>query len=177
MEVFWFYAILELTKGDIMEIIKEANKIIKDGIALLPDDAKTDYKTQTGEIFINEAIGNAMAMVNEDPEREALLGAYAVQEANRVITTLWREKLLPEDLEKEYRSLPTMKEMADAYNKFTSERQERMDDVMAQHRAIAEEEKDLDIFKGVINGMSKKEAERKYEEFKNAQQQAITGGR
>ena len=160
-----------------MDTIKAANKIIKEGVALLPDEAKAEYKAQASDIFIYEAISNAMAMVNKDEEREALLGAYAVQEANRVVTTLWREELLPADLEKEYRELPSMKEMADAYNKFTSDRKARMDEVMAQHKVIAEEEKGLDIFKGVINGMDKKESEKKYAEFQQQQQQAIAGGR
>ncbi len=156
-----------------MDTIKAANKIIKDGVALLPDEAKADYKAQANDIFIYEAISNAMAMVNEDEERAALLGAYAVQEANRVVATLWREQLLSEELEKEYRALPSMKEMADAYNKFTSERKARMDEVMAQHKTIANEEKELDIFKGVINGMDKKESEKKYAEYQQQAQQAM----
>lgn len=160
-----------------MDTIKVANKIIKDGVALLPDDAKAEYKAQANDIFIYEAISNAMAMVNEDEERAALLGAYAVQEANRVVTTLWREKLLPDTLEAAYRALPSMKEMADAYNKFTSDRKARMDEVMAQHRVIANEEKELDIFKGVINGMDKKESEKKYAEYQQQAQQAMAGGR
>ena len=66
-----------------------------------------------------------------------------------------------------------MKEVADAYNEFTSARKERVDKIMADHKVIAEEEKELDIFKGIINGISAKEAEKKYEDFKNAQQQAM----
>ena len=160
-----------------METIKTANKIIKQGIALLPDDAKADFKAQASDIFIDEAINNAMGAVNEDEEKTALLSAYAVQEANRVVTTLWRLQLLPDTMEAAYRALPTMKEMADAYNGFTSDRKARMDKIMEQHKAIAEEEKELDIFKGIVNGISAKEAARKYEEFKNAQQQAMAGGR
>lgn len=160
-----------------MDTIKEANKIIKDGIALLPDDAKGDFKAQASDIFINEAIGNATGSINENKEKEALLGAYAVQEANRVVTTLWRLELLPEDMEKAYRALPTMKEMADKYNEFTTARKERMDKIMADHKVIAEEEKELDIFKGIVNGVSAKDAEKKYEEFKKTQQQALAGAR
>ena len=160
-----------------MDTIKVANKIIKDGIALLPDDAKGDFKAQTSDIFINEAIANALGAVNKNEEKEALLKAYTVQEANRVVTTLWRLQLLPEDMEKTYRELPTMKEVADAYNEFTSARKEKMDKIMADHKVIAEEEKELDIFKGIINGISAKEAEKKYNDFKNAQQQAMAGGR
>lgn len=176
-----------------MDTIKAANKIIKDGIALLPDDAKGDFKAQASDIFINEAIANALgscATAEEEAkhkddsdsyrlrkEKQALLGAYAIQEANRVVTTLWRLELLPEAMEKAYRALPTMKEMADAYNEFTSARKARMDAIMADHKVIADEEKDLDIFKGIINGISAKEAEKRYEDFKQSQQQAMAGGR
>ena len=156
-----------------MDTIKAANKIIKEGIALLPDDAKGDFKAQASDIFVDEAISNAMGATNEDVEKTALLGAYAVQEANRIVTTLWRLELLPEDMEKAYRELPTMKEMADAYNVFTDARKERMDKIMADHKIIAEEERELDIFKGIINGISAKEAEKKYEDFKKSQQQAM----
>ena len=156
-----------------MDTIKEANKIIKEGIALLPDDAKGEFKAQASDIFINEAIANALGVVNKNEEKEALLKAYAVQEANRVVTTLWRLQLLPDSMEASYRSLPTMKEVADGYNEFTSARKERMDKIMADHKVVAEEEKDLDIFKGIINGISAKEAEKKYEDYKKAQQQAM----
>lgn len=160
-----------------MDTVKEASRVIKVAIALLPDEAKKDYKTRKNDIFIDEAIDNAAELVGDSEEKKALLGAFAVQEANRVVTTLWREKLLPDELEAAYRALPTMKEMADSYNEFTSERKERMDKVMEQHRTIAEEEKELDIFKGVINGMSKEEAEREYEEYRQQQAQAMAGGR
>lgn len=156
-----------------MDTIKLANKVIKDGIELLPDDAKGDFKAQASDIFIYEAINNACGAVNKDEEKTALLAAYAVQEANRVASTVWRLVPMPEDFEKEYRQLPSMKEMADAYNAFTDARKERMDAIMEQHRAIAEEEKALDIFKGIINGISADEAEKKYNEYKNAQQQAM----
>ena len=160
-----------------MDTIKAANKIIKKGITLLPDDAKADFKSSASDIFVNEAIANATGCINGSEEKTALLRAYAVQEANRVVTTLWRLQLLPEDMEKEYRELPPMPEMAKEYNKFADARKERMDKIMADHKAIADEEKDLDIFKGVVNGVSAKEAERKYEDFKRSQQRAMAGVR
>lgn len=160
-----------------MDTIKAANKVIKEGIALLPDEAKADFKAQASDIFIDEAISNACGAVNEDAEKTALLRAYAVQEANRVASTLWRERLLTPELEEEYRALPKMKEVADDYNKFADARKARMGNVMADHKVIADEEKDLDIFKGIINGISAKEAEAKYEDFKKSQQAAMVGAR
>ena len=160
-----------------MENINKANKIIKDGIALLPDDAKGEFKASASDIFIFEAIDNALEVLGDSAEKETLLSAYAIQEANRVVTTLWRLQILTEDMEKEYRELPTMKEMADAYNEFTSARKERMDKIMADHKIISEEEKDLDIFKGIINGIPAEESEKRYNDYKQQQQAAMAGGR
>lgn len=156
-----------------MDTIKLANKVIKEGIALLPDEAKKDFKAQASDIFIDEAINNACGALNDNEEKIAMLGAYAVQEANRVISTLWREELLPEKLEAEYRKLPKMMEIADKYNEFTSARKARMDEVMAQHKVIAEEEKELDIFKGIVNGIPAEESEKRYNEYRQQQQAAM----
>lgn len=160
-----------------MDTIKAANKVIKEGIALLADDMKGDFKAQASDIFIDEAINNACGALNENEEKIAMLRAYAVQEANRVASTLWREGLITPEYEKEYRALPSMKEMADAYNVFTDERKGRMDEVMADHKVIADEERELDIFKGIINGIPAEESEKRYDEYRQQQQAAIGGGR
>lgn len=160
-----------------MDTIKAANKVIKEGIALLADDMKGDFKAQASDIFIDEAINNACGALNENEEKIAMLRAYAVQEANRVASTLWREGLITPEYEKEYRALPSMKEMADAYNVFTDERKSRMDEVMADHKVIADEERELDIFKGIINGIPAEESERRYDEYRQQQQAAMAGGR
>lgn len=156
-----------------MDTIKAANKIIREGIALLPDDAKKEFKSPASDIFIDEAINNACGAVNGNVEKDALLGAFAVQEANRVVTMLWRMELLTPEIEKEYRALPKMEEMASAYNVFTDKRKERMDKVMAEHKVIAEEEKELDIFKGIINGIPAEESEKRYNEYQKQQQAAM----
>ena len=160
-----------------MDIIKLANKIIKEGIALLPDEAKADFKAAASDILIDEAINNACGAVNGSEEKEAMLAAYSVQEANRVVSALWREELLPAELEAEYRKLPKLAEMAGKYNEFTSARKERMDKIMADHKVIAEEEKELDIFKGIVNGVPAAESEKRYNEFKKQQQAALGGAR
>ena len=157
-----------------METIKLANKVIKDGIALLPDEAKQDFKARASDIFIDEAISNACGALNDDKERIAMLSAYAVQEANRVASSVWRlVPPVPEKFEKEFRALPSMKEMEEAYNVFTADRKARMDKVMAAHKVIADEEGELDIFKGIINGIPAKEAKKEYENYKKSQQQAL----
>lgn len=160
-----------------MDTIKAANKVIKDGIALLPDDVKKEFKAQTSDIFIFEAINNACGALNDNPEKIAMLVAYSVQEANRVASTLWRLGLITEDLEKEYRALPSQLEVAQAYNSFLEARNKRIDEIMAKDKEIREEKKELDIFMGIINGISVEESEKRYEEYQKQQQAAMTGGR
>ena len=160
-----------------MDTIKLANKVIKDGIALLPDEAKGDFKAATSDIFTYEAINNACGAINDNEEKVALLSAYAVQEANRVASNVWRLVPMPEKKKKEYRSLPSMKEMADKYNEYTSARKAKLDKIIDENRIIAEEEKDLDIFKGIINGIPAEESEKRYNEHRQQQQAAVAGGR
>lgn len=160
-----------------MDTIELANKVIKDGIALLPDEAKVDFKAAASDIFTYEAIENAMKEIGGNNEKVALLNAYAVQEANRVASTVWRLVPMPEEYEKEYRSLPSMKEMADKYNEYTSARKAKLDKIINENRAITEEEKELDIFKGIINGIPAEESEKRYNEYRQQQQAAVAGGR
>lgn len=161
-----------------MDTIKAANKVIKKGITLLPDEAKKDFMSQSNkDLPINEAIGNACGALNENAEKTAMLKAYAIQEANRVASTLWRLGLITEELEAEYRALPPQDEAAKEYNNFLDERNERIDEIMEQDKAIREERREMEIFMGIINGISVDESEKKYDEFQKKQQQAIMGGR
>lgn len=162
----------------------KAKLIIKDGIALLPDDEKAGWKASASDIFINEAIDAArmelLYSVSRDTpemhnEKEAMLTAYAVQEANRMASTLWRLELLTKDLEDRYRSLPSMTEIVKPYNEFLKARQERTDQLAENGEKLQQEKRELDIFMGIINGIPAEESEKRYEQFKNAQQSALGG--
>lgn len=160
-----------------METIAAANKVIKDGLAILPDDAKAEWKASASDIFIDEAINNACGAVNGNEEKKAMLSAYAVQEANRMASTLWRLELLTDAIEKEYRALPSMVEVVKPYNEFLDARNERSNKLAEEGKAIQDEKRDLDIFMGIINGVPAKESEKRYNEFQKAQQAALAGGR
>lgn len=163
-----------------METITKAKEIIKKGLALLPDEAKGEWKASASdEMFIDDAIEAASKALDGElkREKEAMLKAYSIQEANRMASTLWRLKLLPEDLEKEYRALPSMTEAAATYNAFLDARKARSEELNQQGRKLQEEQRTLDIFMGIVNGVPAEDSERRYDEFKNAQQQALAGGR
>lgn len=157
-----------------MDTIKAANKVIRDGIALLPDEVKKDFMAQANpEITIDVAISNACGALNENEEKIAMLRAYAVQEANRVASTLWRLNLITDMLEAEYRALPSQQEMADAYNKFLDDRKARTDKIMDENKVIMDEKKAMDIFMGIVNGIPAEESEAKYNEYMQKQRAAM----
>lgn len=163
-------------------VILKAVGVITEGLTILPDDVKAEWKTQAGEGFIDDAIKAALKVVEEDEsdlsaEKHCMLAAYAVQEANRMASTLWRLEILPKDLEEKYRALPTMTEIVKPYNEFLSKRKEREDELNEPIKTLQEEKRELDIFMGIINGVPVEESERRYDEFKNAQRQALAGGR
>lgn len=160
-----------------MDVIKAANKVIKDGMTVLPDEAKKEWKASASDIFIDEAINNACGAINGNAEKKAMLEAYAVQEANRMASTLWRLQILPKELEEEYRALPSMTEIVKPYNEFLAARNERANKLSEEGKALQEEKKDLDIFMGIVNGVPAKESEKRYDEFQKAQQAALAGGR
>ena len=87
-----------------------------------------------------------------------------------------REMSSPE-LEKEFRALPPLVDVVAKYNVFVDERKAREDELSEKFRAFSEEKRDIDIFMGIINGIAPEVAEQKYEDFRNAQQQAMAGGR
>lgn len=161
-----------------MDTIKAANKIVKEGLLLLPDEAKGDFKAAANNnIFVNEAIGTAATVVGDNEEKKAMLEAVAVREANQMAATLWRLELITPEIEKEFRALPTLVDVVAKYNVFVDGRKAREDELSEQFRAFSEEKRDIDIFMGIINGISPDVAEQKYEDFRNAQQQAFAGGK
>lgn len=158
-----------------MDTIKAANKIIREGLALLPDDAKAEFKAKMSDIFEDEAIDNACEAIDGDEEKKAMLVAYAVQEANRMATTLWRLQLLTDEFEKEYRALPPMAEVVKPYNEFLAARDARANELAEKGKVIQEEKRNLEIFMGIVSGVPAEESEERYEAFKNAQQAALSG--
>lgn len=161
-----------------MDTIKAANKIVKEGLLLLPDDAKGDFKAAANkDIFANEAIGTAATVIGDSEEKKAMLEAVAVREANQMAATLWRLELITPEIEKEFRALPPLVDVVAKYNVFVDERKAREDELSEKFRAFSEEKRDIDIFMGIINGIAPEVAEQKYEDFRNAQQQAMVGGR
>lgn len=154
-----------------MDTVKEATKVIKAGLALL--DKKDQDGLKTRGLTADEIIGNASGMVNKSPAREALLKVWAIQEANRIASFVWRKGLMTSELEAEFRALPDMDEAAKDWQQYIAERKVVADELESQRKAYADTEKEMDLFKGILNGMSKEEAEKEYENYRKQMEQAL----
>lgn len=159
-----------------MDIVTRANKLISEGIALLPEDAKEDFKAAANkDIYTYQALENAIPVVGDSEEKKAMLEAVAIREANQMAATLWRLELITPEIEKEFRELPALADVVAKYNTLLEPRKAREEELSEQFRVLSEEKREQDIFMGIINGVSPEKAEQQYEEFRKTQQQALGG--
>lgn len=154
-------------------VYKDALDIIKKGITLLPDDKQDMFRTQANKKMTYDAIEEAEKVANTD-ERKALLEAFTLQTATQVITLLWQLQLLTKELENKFRALPPLDEAADKYAEFENDRTVRTNALVEKEREIGEEKRDIDIFKGVLNGMSSKKSEEAYDKYQKQALEAVT---
>jgi hypothetical protein len=142
-----------------MDVAKKANQIIKDAIALM-DESGAKYFENLPEIF-----NNASGMVNGNEKSEALLKGWMVSQASQAVFYLWRRNLMTEDIEKAFRELPLTEEAVADWEAFEKADQKVADDLEEKRREYMNGQHEIDIFKAVLNGIPKEQAEAKYNEY------------
>lgn len=155
-----------------MEDAKKANSIIRDGFALLTKEADIKRFEPIKEIF-NTASG--MLQGDNKDYMEAMLKGWMVSQANNMVFLLWRRGILTPEIESMYRELPSTEEAVKEYDEFEDGMKAVADDLEAQRKVFAEKQHEIDIFKAVLNGMSKQQAEARYEEYKAQVAKAMKG--
>lgn len=95
----------------------------------------------------------------DNEEKFARLDDAAIKFANQAAFIIFRANKLTEEANEKLRELPTPEASSELVRKFEQARQERVDAINEQHLAIINEQKELDVFTGIIAGMSKEEAE------------------
>lgn len=142
-----------------MDVAKKANQVIKDAIALM-DESGAKYFENLPEIF-----NNASGMVNGNEKSEALLKGWMVSQASQAVFYLWRRNLMTEDIEKAFRELPLTEEAVADWEAFEKADQKVADDLEEKRREYMNGQHEIDIFKAVLNGIPKEQAEAKYNEY------------
>ena len=140
-----------------METAKQANQLIKKALEILTDENDLAHFSNVPEIF-----NNASGMVNGDEYCEAMLKGWMVSQANNVMFLLWRRGLLTKELEDEYRELPSTEEAVKDFDGFEKANAEKANELEAAREEFMDAQHKTDIFKAVLNGMSKEKAEEEY---------------
>lgn len=140
-----------------METAKQANQLIKKALEILTDENDLAHFSNVPEIF-----NNASGMVNGDEYCEAMLKGWMVSQANNIMFLLWRRGLLTQELEAEYRELPSTEEAVKDFEGFEKANAEKANELEAARKEFMDDQHKTDIFKAVLNGMSKEKAEEEY---------------
>lgn len=140
-----------------METAKQANQLIKKALEILTDENDLAHFSNVPEIF-----NNASGMVNGDEYCEAMLKGWMVSQANNVMFLLWRRGLLTKELEDEYRELPSTEEAVKDFEGFEKANAEKANELEAARKEFMDAQHKTDIFKAILNGMSKEKAEEEY---------------
>ena len=141
-----------------METAEAAIKLISEGVALLADEKQKEFFEG-----ILKSLELAKAEIDND-EKETRYTDAAVKYANQISFILFRQAALTDAMTAELRELPTPETTAAKVQEFNEARQARINEVNNLHKAIFEEEKALDVFTGIIAGLSKEEAEKRMAE-------------
>lgn len=140
-----------------METAKQANQLIKKALEILTDENDLAHFSNVPEIF-----NNASGMVNGDEYCEAMLKGWMVSQANNIMFLLWRRGLLTQELESEYRELPSTEEAVKDFEGFEKANAEKANELEAARKEFMDAQHKTDIFKAILNGMSKEKAEEEY---------------
>lgn len=144
------------------EIAKQANQIVKVVLERLTEKRDIENFKDVPTIY-----NNASGMINDDERKAALLDAWMVSQATNAVFLLWRRGIKHDDIEKAWRELPTTDTVAQHYEDLLTEDNKVADKLEAERREFMNRQHELDIFKAVLNGQTKEEAEARYQEYQN----------
>jgi len=147
-----------------MDIAEQAKTYLEKLVKALPEDHHSHEYFTT---FLN-SYATAKEMVGDNAEKQALLTDAIVKVSNQLTFILFRDGLLSEELEKEYRTLPKPEDTTAELEKVNKVRKDKYDELAKMNAEAQNEQKDIDIFQQVLGGLSKEEAEKKFEDYKQA---------
>lgn len=141
-----------------METAESGIKIINDGVALLTDERQKEFFSG-----IIESLKIAKGEADNDEKVARYIDA-SVKYANQISFILFRQNAITDAMAAALRELPTPEETAAKVQEFNDARQKRVDEINKQHQEIFEEQKALDVFTGIIAGLSKEDAQKRMAE-------------
>lgn len=99
-----------------------------------------------------------------------------IRTRNELTFLLFRYGKLTETLEQTFRTLPAIEDAIEGYKSFTDARNKRYEEESKKMQEIASEERDMEVFKGVLGGLSIEDARAKQKQYED-QIKASMGGK
>lgn len=137
------------------------------GVALVKDER---YKGDLEKILKN--VKEAEKAAADNDEKHAYLYALYVNNAIALACYLFRNNLLTEEMEKEFRTLPTETDAQNAIQPFADANEARRAEITDEQRAFMEHNKGMEVFKGIALGDSPEQAKAGVEAHEAQQAQA-----
>ena len=153
----------------IEELIKEEKNFIKEASELLTNETDKEYFTRKKGIF------RTAGTLAETPEQKELLYNNLVQTRHQLVFLLFRRELITDEITKKFLSMMTIEDANKRYAAVEDERKKRQDEEAVRINELREEENKLDVFKGVLSGMTKEKAEEELAKYQAAAEGAMKG--
>ena len=153
----------------IEELIKEEKAFLKEASELLTNETDKEYFTRKKGIF------RTAGTLAETPEQKELLFNNFVQARHQLVFLLFRRRLITDDITNRFLEMPTIEEANKRYAAVEDERKKRQDEEAVRINELREEENKLDVFKGVLSGMTKEKAEEELAKYQAAAEGAMKG--
>ena len=156
-----------------MADFKTTLKYVEKAIASLTDEETKQYYNKLVD-GIRNASGLDIDPADED-RRAAQLDFNAVSLANQVTFEAFATGNLTDNLEREYRELPTLKEAKEAVKVETEKAKAEEDALTAQLNAFRERGRKYDLVHAVCAGRSVEEAKKMQKEYDKQVAQSMQG--
>ena len=143
--------------------MKEAKEYLEKIVKILPEDHQShEYFSK---FLTSYDAANDLA---DNDEKKALLKDATVKVANQLTFILFRDGLLTDELEKEYRTLPKPEETTEELNAANKVRKDRYEELAKKNKEAEDEQAEIDVFQQVLGGRSVEEAKQRIEDYKTA---------
>ena len=152
---------------DIKDLIKKEKEFLADARRLLVSEDDKEYFERKVKTFEN---GEKLAETDE--QKELLLNQY-VQARHQITFLLFRRKLISDDIANKFFDMMPIEEANKRYAAKEDERKARQDEETKRLTVLREEENKLDIFKGVLSGMTEEKAKEELAKYQQDVRQAM----
>lgn len=152
------------------EDLAKEKAFMKAASELLESTSDKEYFKKQKQGFIR-----AEPLANTLEKKELLLNQYVVAR-HQIFFLLYRKHLVTDKVVDGFFALPTLEEANARYADISKIRAGRQDEMQERMKELAEEEKDLDIFRAVLSGYSKNEEEAKQMQAESEKKQAEAMG-